>query len=76
MKKNIWAILVIALAACLLVGCGAGETSSGDLQAEKEAIKKQTPANLEPVSPGNDMQKMGAPSGETNMMPKGIRDKK
>ena len=57
-------------------GCGSGDTSATDLQKEKDEIKKQTPANLTPVDPGNDMKTMGSGNDQSNIMPKGIRGKK
>ena len=77
MRKYVWSA-VVAFLACAVIGCSS-ETTSGDMQKEKDEIKKQTPANLEPVNPGNDMQNMGG--GNTadqggNIMPKGVRGKK
>jgi hypothetical protein len=54
------AVLAVVIAAC---GCASGETTQTDLDKEREAMEKQTPANLDPVKPPDDTVMMGGGKG-------------
>ncbi|MBS1715018.1 MAG: hypothetical protein JST30_11850 [Armatimonadetes bacterium] len=78
MLRNLLALCLAAALTGLLAGCGSGETSSSDLKTENDQIKKQS-VDQGQVAPINDTVQMGGPGGSgggSNIMPKGVRDKK
>ncbi|MBL8064847.1 MAG: hypothetical protein JNM34_03200 [Chthonomonadaceae bacterium] len=79
MKRTIASILALSVVAALLSGCGSGETTSTELNAERDQMQKQVPPNQEPAPPSTDVVQMnsgGSGGGEaSNEMPKGIRGK-
>lgn len=56
-------LAALAAVVPLVAGCGTGATTESDLDAERNAIEKQTPSNVEPVKPPDDTVSMGAGKG-------------
>ncbi|MCC6402916.1 MAG: hypothetical protein IT207_02805 [Fimbriimonadaceae bacterium] len=61
--KRLAPLFGILALACVLVGCGSGETSNADLDKERATMEKQTPSNLEAVEPPKDTVDMGSMKG-------------